>query len=119
MFDSGEVVHLERVVDDDASTLTALAIYPDGSTTAYTLLATDHLVITDILITVEAAGDVVLVADTAAAGKYIVSAGVAAGTVIAQSLATPYTCPVGVVPKFSGSTTLRSTCILQARLIKA
>ena len=113
-------VHGERIVDGDASTLTVLTLYDAGSpNTARTLLTTEHLHITDVVILQETAGDVVLVADAAAAGKYVVSSGIAAGIPLVIHFNSPYICPVGTIPKYAGSGSNRSMCIIHGFIREA
>lgn len=109
----GEPVHAERVVEDDASELTALTIYPSGSVTARSLGANEFFHVTDISIILEAGGDFSLVADEAAAGKYIRHGNVAANGGVEAHLITPYACPKGLVPKFVGPATGRSVCLVE------
>ncbi|MCK5608611.1 hypothetical protein KAR91_42405 [Candidatus Pacearchaeota archaeon] len=107
-------VHGERIVDGDASTLTVLALYDAGSpNTARTLGAKERLHITDVIILQETTGDAILVADAAAAGKYIVSAGIAAGVPLVIHFNSPYICPAGTIPKYAGTSSNRSMCVIQ------
>lgn len=115
----GRPVHLERVVDGDASTLTALAIYPAGSTTAYTLGSGEVLHITDVFIMLESGGDFSLVANEAAAGKYIAHGNAAPNGGVVMSKRTSFTCAPGVTPKFSGATTNRSVCLCEGSILEA
>lgn len=107
-------VHLERIVDGDASTLTVMKMYDAGSPdTERELGAKERLHITDVLIILETAGDAILVADAAAAGEYIVSAGMAAGVPLVIHFNSPYICTADTIPKFAGSASNRSMCIVQ------
>ncbi len=110
-----EPIHGERVVDGNAGTLTALLLYKAGSTTAYTLKSTEVLHITHVTILCEAGGDVALIAgDTAGGGAYIVEGSLAAtGGLTKEMHTTPFVCPPGVVPYFSGAGTNKSTCIIE------
>ena len=113
---NGYPIHAERVVDGDASTLTAVTLFISGSTDERTLAATEIFYITGGEILTETAGDVALVADEAAAGKYIVFTKSAAG----QHIPIPaYACPKGVVPKFSGHSSGRNSCILYGYIMEA
>ena len=105
----GYNIRAERVVDGDASTLTALTLYEAGSMTERTLLSTEVLHVCDGQIVTETAGDVQLVADSAAAGRYLVNTKSASGHPIRVL---PYICPKGVVPKFAGVSSNRNSCIL-------
>jgi hypothetical protein len=109
--------HAERIVDGDASTLTALTLYRSGSTATFTIDENFHLVITDIFINTEDAGDFALLADGAAGGEYVVEGGSAAGMVLDRHLCTPYVCAQGIVPKFSGPGANKSTCIIEGYII--
>ena len=114
------MVHGERIVDADASTLTVLSLFNSGSVTPRTLLATEFLHIVDILIIDEEAADVRLVADSAAVGKYIVQTKTAVSIPINIHFHQPYVCPRGVVPKFSGgSGSTRSMCVIQGFITEA
>lgn len=115
------IVHGERIVDGDASALTVLTLYNSGSVTARTLLATEILHITDVVLSDEENADVQLVADSAAAGRYIVFTKIAAGGSIVIHFNTPYACPKGVVPKFAGGNGqgARSMCIIQGFIREA
>ena len=109
------VIHGERVVDGDASVLAALTLYEMGSpNTARTLTGTERLHITDVLIMVESAADVILVADSEAAGRYIVSGGIAAGKPLVVQFRIPYICAKATIPKFAGGGAQagRSMCII-------
>jgi len=114
------IVHGERIVDGDASVLTALTLYNSGSVVERTLLATEVLYITDVVIIIETANDIQLLADSAAGGRYIVDAkSPAVGNPITIHFNTPYTCPKGVVPKFKGASTNRSMCVIQGFIREA
>lgn len=110
---AGFNIHGERIVDGNAGTLTVLKLYEAGSATERTLTGTERLHITDVIIVAETAGDVVLVADSAAASKYIVSAGLASGVPLVIHFNTPYICPAVTIPKFSGSGSNKSMCVIQ------
>ena len=107
-------VHGERLVDGNAATLTVLKLYDAGSpATERALGAKERLHITDVIIILETAGDAILVADAAAAGKYIVSAGIAAGIPLVIHFNSPYICPAATIPEFAGSGTNKSMCVIQ------
>lgn len=120
----GDEVHGELIVDGNASALTVLTVYKSGGfsaagvAVARPVAADEFLCITDVLISVESAGDVQLLADSAAAGKYIVSAGMTTFDSRTIHFVEPYVCPVGVTPKFSGPGTHRSSCIIQGYITK-
>ena len=117
---AGYNIHAERIVDGDASTLTALTLYEAGSTTERTLAATEVLHITDVVIIDEEAADTQLIADSAAGGRYIVSTKTAVSIPIIIHFSTPYICPKGVVPKFKGgSGQAQSMCICQGFIQEA
>jgi len=110
----GEPFHGERIVDGDASTLTALLLYKAGSTTAFTLASNERLSITRVTIMNETGGDTALLADSAAAGKYIFEGSLfAQGGIDKDYSDFPYVCTKGVTPKFKGATTNKSTCIVE------
>lgn len=111
--------HAERVVDGIASALTALTLYEAGTTTTFTLDSKFRLVITDIYIKIETAGDFALLADSAAGGKYLAEGHAAADTTIVRQFRTPYVCAAGVVPKFQGPATEKSVCLVEGYIIEA
>lgn len=114
----GEPVHGERIVDGDAGTLTALSLFKAGSLTAYTLKANERLFITHVTIMCETGGDVALLADSAAAGRYIFEGSLAAtGGIDKDYRDNPYVCPKGVVPKGSGPGTNKTTFIIEGFLV--
>lgn len=121
----GKHVHGERVVDGDATALTALTLYESGSgngtvaPTTYTLDEDHFLVITDVYINDQTGGDFALVADSEAAGRYIAHGNIAANGVVSLSFNYPYACPRGVVPKFAGSQADRSICLIEGYVQKA
>jgi len=99
-------VHAERIVDGDSHDLTALTLYERGSPdTERTLAGTERLHITDILVMAEefkGTVDIMLVADEATAGKYLLSAVLAPGVPYVVHFRTPYVCPKATVPAFAG-----------------
>ena len=66
----GEPFHGE-VVTGDASGGIAFALYKAGTVTPYVLKANEFISITDILLSMAAAGTYSIVADTATPGQYI------------------------------------------------
>lgn len=114
----GEPVHGELVTDGDASGLTVLILYTSGSVTVRTLAVDEFLTVTDLCIILEDGGDFSLVADSAAAGKYIAHGNAAANGGLARSFNTPYVCPEGVTPKFSGAAANRSVCTIEGYITK-
>ncbi len=113
----GDPVHAELIVDGDSSTLTVLKLYTSGTVTERALAANEFFCITDVFIQTQDGGDIALVADEAAAGKYIVYGNVAATGGVARRYEYPYVCPKGVVPKFSGAAANRNVCILEGFII--
>lgn len=106
-------IHGERIVDGDASTLTALVLYDMGSPNEIrTLGSGERLHITDVIIITETAGDVQLLADSAAVGRYLVDTKSAAGVPIILPFIKPYVCPAGVTPKFKGVSSNRNMCVI-------
>ena len=113
----GEEVHGELITDGDASTPTVLVLYKSGTTTVRALAATEYLNITDLTIISETGGDFALIAGAvAAAGLYIAYGALAANGGLDKAYVTPYTCPIGVTPYFTGAGTNRSTCIIEGFL---
>jgi len=115
----GDPIHGERIVDGDASTLTALSIFDDGETDTRTLADDEAIYVTDVMITSESGGDIFLVADAAAAGKYIFAGNLDAKDTVVMSFSSPYRCPLGVVPKFAGGGSDKNSCIIQGFIVKS
>jgi hypothetical protein len=114
----GEPVHFERIVDGDATTLTAVVLYTSGGVTVRTLASDEFLTVTEFQIVLESGGDYSFVADTAVAGRYLAFGNAAANGGIEHSARIGYTCPKGVTPKFAGAGTNRSTCIGEGYISK-
>lgn len=114
----GEPVHGELITDGNASSLTVLVLYQSGSVTVRTLAADEFFTITDVLIILEDGGDFSLVADSAAAGRYIAHGNAAANGGLSRQLSNPYVCPKGVTPKFSGAAANRSVCTVEGFITK-
>jgi len=122
----GEPIHGERVIDGAANTATALTLFKsgdfdvDGNAVERELASNEYLNITDVVIIDEEAVDVMLVADAAAAGKYIIFTKSVIGIPIVVNFRRPYVCPKGVVPKFTGGSgaAARSMCVIQGFITK-
>lgn len=114
----GEPVHGERIVDGNASAGLDLALYISGSETVRELAANEYLVVTDVYIQIEDGGDFTLSSSTAAAGKYIAHGNLAAGGGVVIHFSNPFVCQLEEVPKFIGSATNRSTCIIEGYIVK-
>ena len=115
----GYPIHGEIIVDGDASGGVAVVLYTSGTTDVRTLAASEFLVITDIQIIVEASADISLVADSKAAGRYLVHGNVAANGGVVRSLLSPYRCPRGVGLKFYGGGQAESACIVEGYITEA
>lgn len=119
----GDPVHMELIVEGDASTLTAVSIFNAGQTSTRTLADDEYLHIMELHIVIEAGGDYSLVADSAAAGRYIAHGQAAedGGLHVFFGETGAYRCPKGVVPKFAGPAAQgaeRSSCIMQGYITK-
>lgn len=120
----GDEIHGERIVDGNASALTVLVIYKSGGFTAAgaavarPIAADEFLCITDITISIETAADVSLLANAAAAGKYIFEGAMANTSLFVKHFEEPYVCPKGVTPKFKGSGSNKSSCTIQGYVTK-
>jgi hypothetical protein len=88
----GEVVSL------DASAGVAFTLYLAGSTTPYTLLATDFVSVSDYVITRTTSGTAAIVGATDVAGKRLVKGSLAAQGGIVQHLKTDHVFAEGVTP---------------------
>lgn len=110
-------VHGELITDGDASTLTVINLYQGGTNTVISALgAKQYLYITDITIYLEDGGDFQLVADSAAAGRYIAHGNAAANGGLERALRSAYCCPKAVIPKFKGAGANVSSCIIEGFL---
>lgn len=94
-------VHGEIIKDGDASGGETAVLYDSGGTTVRTLASTEFLHITSLFVNVESGGDVSLVADSKAAGRYIVHGNLPENGIIEHNV--NYRCPRGKVPKFFGA----------------
>lgn len=115
----GDGIHGEIITDGDASGGVSVVLYEDGSTTARTLADTEFLVVTDIQISTEVGGLVSLVADSKAAGRYLVHMTLDAKGGVVQRLSEPYACPRGTGLKFFGIATGLDVCLIQGFITKA
>lgn len=115
----GDPVHLELVVDGDASTPTEMMMYTSGTDTVRVLAANEFLSIVDIWISSEVGGDFSLTAGSAGAGKYVLHGSVFAKFPVVSNLSKPFTCPKGVLPYFTGVSTHRDVCIIEGFVTKA
>lgn len=111
-------IHGEVIVDfpADVTTLTAVTLYDAGSPgTKRTLLATEFLHITDVIIVIEGQGtqNAQLVVDTAAGGRYVIATSLLGTQPLVIHFNTPFICPKGVVPKFKSAGLNRNMCIIQ------
>ena len=95
----GEPCHLEVTSTDSSGTGTAFLIYLGGSATARTLLATEYLVVTALLLNMAAGGAYCVCSAADSAGRRIAKGTLAALGHIEHHFETPYACPQGVVPK--------------------
>jgi len=114
----GDPVHGELVTDGDSSTLTVLVLYTAGGVAVRTLAADEFLSITDYVIATESAAEVRLVADTDVAGRRIVAEATTTFAHLEHHYSEPYACPLGVVPKFAGSASNVSSCLIQGFISK-
>lgn len=94
----GEAVHGE-VVSADASGGVAFKLYKAGSTTEYTLLATEFVNITDYSVIRAVAGTFAIVADADADGERVVQNPGAATVGVDRMLRQSFTCAKGVTPQ--------------------
>lgn len=100
---AGYSIHGESLTDGNASGGVAFTLYESASTTTRTLTSKEVLYITDLQIFCETGGDVWVVADTKAAGRYITHASLDAKGGIILHFQKPYACPKGKVPKLFGA----------------
>jgi hypothetical protein len=93
----GDPVHGEVVSADASGAGVAVLWYPSGSQTARTLLSTEFVTITDVILISTAGGVYDLIfGTTTGAGKHIVKGNADALGGIAHHFETPLTGPVGV-----------------------
>jgi hypothetical protein len=90
--------HGEVSSADASGSGVAFTLYPNGSLTAYTLLAADQVAIESVKIARAAAGTFGIFVITDADGKRVVVNPSAAGLSFDGRLVPPVRCPVGVVP---------------------
>jgi len=113
-------VHGESITDGDASGGIAVTLYDSGSpNTERTLLATEVLHVTDVQIVSESGGEVSLVADSKAAGRYLVHAILDAKGGIISHFSSPYVCPRGTGLKLFGIAQGLDVCLVQGFIREA
>ncbi len=120
----GTPVTLERLLDGNLSTLTAMKIYLAGTATEHTLAANELLYITDIIIASEAGADTSINCDSDGDGDFDAGDVLFLGTldakdVIVVHFETPFCCPRGKVPKFKGAASDVNFCRLQGYIKEA
>ncbi len=106
-------VHGEAILDDDASGGIAVILYDSGSTTVRTLLSTEFLHVTDIQVLSETGADLWVVADSKAAGRYVVHGTVDAKGGIVVHFNKPYVCPKGKGLTFFGAASNINSCLIE------
>ena len=99
----GYSIHGESITDGDASSGITFILYESGGVTVRELISTEVLYITDLQVFCETGGDVWVVADTKAAGRYVTHASLDAKGGIILHFNKPYACPKGKVPKLFGA----------------
>jgi len=115
----GEPVHGESITDGDASGGVAVKLYGAGTVTERVLGTKETLHVTDVQVLSETGGDVSLVADSKAAGRYVVHGTVDAKGGIVLHFMEPYVCPVGKGLKLFGIATNIDSCLIQGFITKA
>ena len=89
-----------EVSSADASLGVEFGLYPGGSVAAHTLLATEYILISDVIVAVTNAGKAGVYAAADSAGRRVaVHPAVPASGGFAQHMHPGHLCPVGVVPK--------------------
>lgn len=119
MADKSYSVHGESITDGDASGGIAVTLYNSGSVTARTLSLTEVFYITDVQIYCETGGDVWLVADSKAAGRYVVHGAVDAKGGMIVHFNKPFACPRGKGLKFFGAATNINSCLVEGFIREA
>ena len=94
----GDPVHGEIIETNQGGGTYSVLLYPAGTVTARTLLATEFLIITDILFFSTAGGTFDFVMNTAVAGRHIVKGNLDAKSGVMHHFEVPITCPVGITP---------------------
>jgi hypothetical protein len=95
----GDPFHGEVISADASGAGVAVALYPAGTTTARTLLSTEFVTITDVILISTAGGVYDLIFGTSAgAGKHIAKGNASALGGLAHHFETPIAGPAGVVP---------------------
>lgn len=113
------MVHGESITDGDASGGLTVTLYESGGVTERTLATTEVLYVTDIQIFCETGADVSLVADSKAAGRYLVHGTFDAKDMLSIHLSKPYACPKGKGLKFFGAATNINSCIIEGFIKEA
>jgi hypothetical protein len=116
---NGYGVHGESITDGDSSGGIAVTLYTHGGVTERTLAADEVLYVSDVRIQCENGGDISLVADSKAAGRYVVHGSVDAKGGIVLHFQTPYACPVGKGLKFYGAAANLNVCLIEGFIMEA
>lgn len=116
---ASDIVHGEAIYDGDSSGGVAMILYESGSVTVRTLGADEYLVVTDVTFFTEAGGDLFLVADSKAAGRYLLVAGMAGNGGYDKQYKTSYRCPKGKGLKLFGVATHRDMAIIEGYITQA
>lgn len=113
-------VHGESITDGNASGGVAVTLYNSSSpNTVRTLLAGEVLHVTDVQIYCETGGDIWLVADSKAAGRYVAHAAVDAKGGMVLHFSKPFICPAGTGLKLYGAATNLNICLVEGFIREA
>lgn len=112
-------VHGEAILDGDADAGIAVILYEKGSVTVRTLAAGEFLHVVDAQLYCETGGNISLVADSLAAGRYLVHGTVNAKGGMIVHFNRPYTCPRGTGLKFWGASTNLNSCLIEGFITEA
>ncbi len=112
-------VHGESITDGNASGGIAITLYENGGVEERTLVATEILYITDVQIMCEDGGDIWLVSDSKAAGRYVAHGAVDAKGGMVINFRKPYVCPKGKGLKFYGAAANLNVCLVEGFIREA
>jgi hypothetical protein len=125
MSDSGEhVVGIAKVDGDTTANGLEVVLYRAGELTARALATTEHLYITDVMITNETGGDTYLDLNTGVDNLHVAADIIVAGNLQANggiiiSYVVPRQCPMGKKPRFYAAATNLNVCVIHGYIRRA
>ena len=116
---TGFSIHGEAILDGDASGGVAVILYESGSVGVRELRTTEILYVVDVQLLCETGGDIWLVADSKAAGRYVAHGSVDAKGGIVLHFNKPFACPRGKGLKFYGAASNINSCLIEGFIREA